>query len=343
MPSLRPVTGSADELLGLLRAWDAADDPEPLVVRTSGSTGRPSSVVLSRAAMRASAEATHARLGGPGRWWLTVPPTHIAGLQVLYRSVRSGPSPVLGPVSGLGVEPDDAWPAYLSLVPTQLVRALSDPEQLRALRGFRAVLVGGGPLRAAHRAAAEREGVQVVQSYGMSETCGGCVYDGVPLDGVAVKIDSDGQVLVSGPMLFDGYADDPARTAQVLRGGWLRTADLGELDADGRLSILGRVDDVVISGGVKVSPVAVQEQLAAHPAVLDVAVCGVPDPEWGERVVAVVAGRHDAPVPSLAELRDLVRPRSWAPRQLVAAPAGLPRLSNGKLDRQAVRVLAGGS
>ncbi|MFT4011311.1 MAG: AMP-binding protein [Nocardioidaceae bacterium] len=315
MSSLRPVTGSAEDILALLRAWDAATEPEPLIIETSGSTGRPKRVVLSRAAMRASALATIDRLGGPGTWELNLPPTYVAGIQVLYRGlVAPGPR------------------RYISLVPTQLVRRMDDP----GLREYDAVLVGGGPLDPAARARAEGNGITVVQTYGMSETCGGCVYDGVPLDGVAVKIDVAGEVRIAGPVLFDGYDGDPELTEQVLDGGWLRTNDLGRIDDDGRLRILGRVDDVIISGGVKVPAVAVAELLRAHPEVRDVAVVGVPDPEWGERVVAVVVG--DAP---LDELRDLVDPREWAPRAVVALDA-IPLLGNGKPDRQALRRIAHG-
>jgi O-succinylbenzoic acid--CoA ligase len=331
--SLRPVSGTADELLAALRDWDAAGDPDPLVVATSGSTGRPKGVVLSRRAMRASVDATHNRLGGPGQWLLDLPPTHVAGVQVLFRSVRAATEPVVDSdlVRAVGVMGPGR--RYLSLVPTQLVRALRRPPELDALATLSAVLVGGGPLHPRVRRAAEDAGVPVVQTYGMSESCGGCVYDGVPLDGVRVRID-DGQVLLAGPVLFDGYEGEPERTADVLAHGWLRTADLGRLVEGGRLRIEGRVDDVVISGGVKVPALAVQRMLEQHPDVVEAAVLGVPDAEWGERVVAVVP----APAPALAELRDLVTPRAWAPRQLVVVES-LPRLPNSKLDRLALRRL----
>ena len=333
--SLRPVRGTADELLALLGEWQAAHDPEPLVVETSGSTGRPKRVALSRRALRASVHATHERLGGPGQWVLNLPPTYVAGVQVLFRSVVAGTDPVVGDDLAAAVGRMTGRRRYVSLVPTQLVRNLRDPRQLMALAQFDAVLVGGGPLDPGTRAEVESAGVRVVQTYGMSETCGGCVYDGVPLDGVAVKIDGDGQVRVSGPVLFDGYEDEPDRTAEVLRDGWLLTSDLGRLDDDGRLRVFGRADDVVISGGVKVPALAVEQALARHPSLRGVAVLGVPDPEWGERVVACVVPATNA-IPPLVELRDLVSPRAWAPRQLVVLDA-LPLLANGKLDRLALR------
>jgi len=341
--SLWPVSGTPDEILGLLSDWDAAvDEPEPLVVETSGSTGRPKRVVLSRRAMRASADATHERLGGPGQWLLALPPTYVAGLQVLFRSVRAGADLVVHSSS------DDIWysreamtagQTYVSLVPTQLHRSAGNALDLKALAHFDAVLVGGGPLREDERAEAERMGINVVQTYGMSETCGGCVYDGVPLDGAQVRIDDEARVLLGGPTLFDGYQDDPELTASVLSDGWFRTDDLGSIDEHGRLTINGRADDVIISGGVKVPAQAVEEMLRQHPSVRDVAVVGVPDPEWGELVVATVV--LDGVTSDVDELRDLVTPREWAPK-LFRQTAALPLLANGKVDRVAMRTAARG-
>jgi o-succinylbenzoate---CoA ligase len=344
VPSLRPLSGTPEELLALLRGWDAAAAAPPVVVATSGSSGRPKRVVLSRAALRASADATLARLGGPGQWVLTVPPTWVAGLQVLFRSVRAGTEPVVGTAADLqsAVAATTGPRRYVSLVPTQLVRLLRDPAGTAALARFDAVLVGGGPLRPEVRAEGEAAGVRVVQTYGASETCGGCVYDGVPLDGVGLKIGADGQVLVAGPVLFDGYEGEPERTAAVLRDGWFATSDLGELDDDGRLRVTGRLDEVVISGGVKVPPVAVEEMLARHPWVLEVGVVGTPDEEWGERVTAVVRAAPGVPRPAPADLRDLVEPRAWAPRGFVEVAGPLPALPNGKPDRRALARLAAG-
>ena len=165
------------------------------------------------------------------------------------------------------------------------------------------------------RAEAEGYGIRIVQTYGMSETCGGCVYDGRPLAGVEIRIGEDDEILLRGPMLFDGYEDDPERTAAVMQDGWFRTSDVGRLDDDGRLWVTGRLDDVIISGGVKVPGAAVADRLKTHPLIEDAVVLGVPDDEWGERVVAFVV--HKEPI-TLAEVRELVDPREWAPRQLVA-------------------------
>ena len=329
--SLRPVSGSAEEILALLREWDEADDPGPLVITTSGSTGRPKRVVLSRTAMRASALATQERLGGPGRWVLNLPPSYVAGVQVLYRSVLAGTEPIRG-----AADPGPGR-SYISLVPTQLVRVMDSAavDQVRSLAGFDAVLVGGGPLAPRVRRHAEANGIRVVQTYGMSETCGGCVYDGRPLDGVEMRID-EGEVQLRGPVLFDGYEDDPERTAAAMKDGWFRTDDLGEIGDDGRLRVLGRSDDVILSGGVNVPARAVAAMIGADEELIGVEVVGLPDDEWGERVVAVVAA--DDPV-SLDRVRDLVQPRSWAPRQLVVVEQ-IPLLPNGKPDRLALKELA---
>ncbi len=337
--SLSPVRGTAAEILGLLRDWEASvTEPAPLVVETSGSTGEPKRVVLSRRAMRASARATLDRLGGPGQWLLNLPPAYVAGLQVLFRSVLAGSDPVVQ--DGSLAEAAAALTGerrYVSLVPTQLTRMLSRPADAEALRSFDTVLVGGARLDPALRGTAERAGVRVVATYGMSETCGGCVYDGRPLDGVAVATGSDGRVRLGGPVLFDGYAGRADLTAEVLRDGWFRTQDLGRLDHDGRLEVLGRIDDVVVSGGVNVPAPAVAARLREHPAVSDAEVVGVQDAEWGARVVAVVVGPLGR-----EEARDWVcaaHPRAWAPREVVAVDA-LPLLDNGKVDRRALMLLA---
>jgi O-succinylbenzoic acid--CoA ligase len=336
---LWPVSGDAEGILALLRTWDASEDPRPLVIETSGSTGHPKRVMLSRNALRASALATQERLGGPGQWVLNLPPTYVAGVQVLYRSVVAGTEPVVLEPYSDEVPELRAERRYISLVSTQLVRALIENDQavtIDQLRSFDAVLIGGGPLDPRVRSQAESRGISIVQTYGMSETCGGCVYDGVPLDGVEIRIDPEGHVLLRGPMLFDGYEGQPDRTHEAFRDGWLVTNDLGHWDPRGRLKVDGRIDDVIISGGVKVPAAAVAAMITADSAVLEAVVVGVPDREWGERVVAVVEPFDPL---TLDGLRDLVEPRSWAPRQLVLVES-LPRLFNGKPDRAAIKRLA---
>ncbi len=231
--------------------------------------------------------------------------------------------------------PEDAIdPHFCSLVPTQLGRLLDDPVEAAALSRLHTVLLGGGPIPAGLRERASAAGVRVVATYGSAETSGGCVYDGVPLDGVGLAIGADARIRLTGPMLFDGYADDPSLTTAALVDGWFLTSDAGRLDDDGRLQVLGRLDDVVVSGGVNVPGPAVAARLREHPEVREAEVLGVDDPEWGQRVVAFVVGDL-----ALDEARDWVGsalPRAWAPRQLVLLD-GLPMLAHGKLDRLALR------
>ncbi|KQW46965.1 AMP-dependent synthetase [Nocardioides sp. Root1257] len=316
-----------------LDAWLAADDPEPWVVETSGSTGTPKRVVLSRAAVLASVEASARRLGGSGRWLLAVPASYVAGVQVVCRSLVAGHPPVL--LEEHGSFADAARDAdYVSLVPTQLHRLLDTDAE--ALRGLRTVLLGGGPIDPALRRRAEDAGVHVVATYGSAETAGGCVYDGYALDGVALALDPGGRIRISGPTLFEGYAGDPGATAEVLVDGWFLTSDAGRLDEDGRLHVLGRIDDVVVSGGVNVPAPAVAARLREHPGVRAAEVLGVPDEEWGNRLVAFVVGDV-----SLDELRGWVgetHARSWAPRQVVVLDE-IPLLANGKPDRVTLRSL----
>ncbi len=318
-------------------AWLAAPgEPEPVVVETSGSTGSPKRVVLSRRAVLASVRATESRLEGAGPWVLALPMTYVAGLQVVCRSLVAGHRPVLrddhasmgDAVAAAGGSP------YVSLVATQLVRALASPEDTAALAGCAAVLVGGGPVDKALRAQAAEAGIRVVATYGSAETAGGCVYDGLPLDGVAVAIGVEGRVRIGGPTLFERYDGDPALTAEALVDGWFLTADAGRFDEDGRLQVLGRLDDMVISGGVKVPTGIVAARLREHPAVKAVDVGRLPDDEWGERVVAWVVGDL-----SLEEARAWVaevHPRAWAPRELRVLDE-MPMLRNGKVDRRALR------
>lgn len=339
MDPLRPLRGEAGELLPALEAWLAAPaEPRPLVVETSGSTGRPKRVLLSRRAVLVSAAATRTRLGWSGPWVLALPAHRVAGLQVLVRSLVAGHPPVLGHASlaaAVAAAPDS--PA-ISLVPTQLHRALGSPEETDALRRCHVVLLGGGPIPRGLRGRAEASGVRVVATYGATETAGGCVYDGRPLDDVRVAVDDDtGRIRIAGPTLFDGYDGDPAQTAASLVDGWFLTSDAGRVGSDGRLTVLGRLDDMVVSGGVNVPLPAVTARLRDHPEVTDAAVVGVPDPEWGQRVVAFVVGRL-----SLAEARDWVtaaHPRAWAPREVRTVDA-LPLLESGKVDRMRLRARA---
>jgi O-succinylbenzoic acid--CoA ligase len=237
----------------------------------------------------------------------------------------------------------DGWPGgegwFVSLVPTQLTRILDAAgDDLGALRRAHTVLLGGGPIGASLRERASDAGVRVVATYGSAETSGGCVYDGLPLDGVRVATGDDGRIRIGGPTLFSAYVDQPDLTAEVLVDGWFLTSDAGRID-EGRLSVTGRIDDVIVSGGLNVPGPAVAERLRAHPAVSAAEVLGVADGEWGNRVVAFVTTTDQVADEVLRDWVADVHPRAWAPRQVVTLPA-IPLLPNGKPDRLALRRLA---
>ena len=362
-----------------------------LVLRTSGSTtGTGRLIAMSAAALVASARATHDHLGGPGTWLLPLPAHHVAGLQILIRSLLAGTAPVMvdtstgfsptaladalrsarsvtGPIAGSTTR------LYVSLVPTQLVRVLRDPTAGRALAEADAVLLGGAAADPSLLARARRAGITVVTTYGMSETGGGCVYDGRPLDGVELAIqdpdaDGAGRILLSGPVLAEGYlrdsdeADpDPDGTGRAREGfrdtgagRVLVTSDRGRLRPDGRLEVLGRLDDVIITGGVKVEPRYVEEALTGLETVAEACVVGLPDEQWGSVVVAAVvcelatgqegSGSPDGRSrPDGAALREAIRDRldgAHTPKRVVILEA-LPLRPSGKVDRRAVaRLLA---
>ncbi len=351
-PALLPISpdlpvGLREGLLATLRPHRlvtaagtvALADPEPLdadvalVVATSGSTGRPKGVQLSAAALRASATASLSRLAaGPGdRWLCCLPADHVAGVQVLVRAVVGGTEPVVHPrfepaaVAGADAE-------WVSLVPTMLHRLLVAGVDLGRWTG---ILLGGAAPPRSLVAAARAAGARVVTTYGMSETAGGCVYDGSPLDGVQVRVGPDDRIGIRGPVLCSGYRLAPSPVVD----GWLRTGDLGRWTPDGRLAVLGRVDDVITTGGESVAPATVATVLGGHPGVAEVAVLGRPDPQWGERVVAVVVPAPGARPPTLAELRAYAAaelPRGALPRELEIVDR-LPLLPGGKVDRLALR------
>jgi O-succinylbenzoic acid--CoA ligase len=386
--------GSIEDAEGVSRVRSAQKEGvaegTAVIVSTSGSTGSPKGVELSAAALRHSARASLDRLGArPGeRWLCCLPAAYVAGLQVLVRSLVSGTEPVLAERADAETlaAGSAAGCAHVSLVPTQLQRLLADAGPAAPLSGFSSVLLGGGAAPTGLLAAARAAGVPVVTTYGMTETCGGCVYDGLPLDGVRVEVREDDRIWIGGPVLFSGYrlgpggyggAGSPSQEGSGGPGGyggagsppvrgkgppgessggvtggvappgeiavppgegestsWFRTGDLGRLDASGRLTVRGRADDVINTGGHKVVPGEVAAALQTCPGVRDVAVLGQPDPEWGERVIAVVVPDDPADPPALELLRLHVRerlPRYAAPSRVVMV-AAVPMLPSGKHD-----------
>jgi o-succinylbenzoate---CoA ligase len=349
-----PADGDHASELRALRVGCEIDDDVALVATTSGTTGAPKGALLAAAALRASASATHDRLGGPGSWLLTLPPYHIAGLQVLVRSVFAGSVPVElnvtnaprgfditelpGAVRRLGT-----GRRYTSLVAAQLAKALADPAATSALAELDAVLLGGGPAPRPVLDAAAAAGVAVVRTYGMSETAGGCVYDGVPLDGVLLRVPADGRIVIGGATVAKGYRN-PVDPDPFAEPGWFRTDDLGTVDEAGVLTVLGRADDAISTGGLTVLPQSVEAALCTHPAIGDCAVFGLADDRLGQRVVAAIVVEQGCEAPTLAALRAHVArtlDATAAPRELHIVDA-LPRRGIGKVDRAAlVRRFAG--
>lgn len=328
-PPVAPVP--EPRLLPVLAADEPVEEEGAVaVVTTSGSTGEPKAVVLGGAAIRFAADATHSRLGGPGEWVCALPTQHVAGLMTIARSVVAG-TRVRFARTDLSDLPEAEGRSYLSLVAAQLDRALDQPRTVALLRGYAAVLVGGGAVPTGLRERAGAAGVNVATTYGMSETCGGCVYDGVPLDGVRVELE-DGRISLGGPMAFLGYRRRPDLTRQVLSGDLVRTSDRGRWQ-DGRLVVLGRVDDVVISGGTNVDLGAAQRICDAEFGPGAVALLAVPDERWGARIVGMTTGEL-----ALAEVRGRLEPRvgsAAVPRELRRV-AGLAYTSIGKIDRTAL-------
>jgi O-succinylbenzoic acid--CoA ligase len=315
-------------------------DDTAVVIATSGSTGTPKAVELTAAALTASAAASLRRIGAaPGERWLCCLPTfHIAGIGVLVRSLIAGLEPVI--VSSVSREILAASGcSHVSLVPTQLRRLLDDGVGPAPVTS---VLLGGAAPGDGLLAEARQAGWRVVTTYGMSETSGGCVYDGVPLDDVAVRLGPAGEIEICGPVLFSGYLGEPELTASALRDGWFHSADLGWWLPTGKLGIRGRADEVINTGGEKVVPGEVEAALGTCRGVADVVVLGLPDPEWGEAVTAFVVATDPARPPAPARLRSRVREAVSvyaAPKRVVVVPE-FPLLPSGKPDKAALRRMA---
>lgn len=334
------------------------DDEVAVVIATSGSSGYPKRVALSASALLASARATQDAIGGAGRWILAMPAHYIAGVQVLVRSIVAGTTPVALPAGAFEVssfvaavaEARSGPRSYSALVPAQVSRLLDDAAGRAALAGLDAVVVGGQAIPAVLRDRAAAAGVRLVRSYGSSETAGGCVYDGRPLDGVAVRL-VDGEIRIGGPTLALGYLGDPERTAAVFPedgdGRWFRTGDTGTIDDRGVLDVIGRIDNVIVSGGVNVSLDRVEVVVREESGFGDAVVVGADDARWGSVPVVVVGG--SAPVSPETALLGLRRAVEAAigvaarPARIVRLDA-LPMLSTGKPDRReiALRVASHG-
>lgn len=331
--------GSADDLPHRVSHGTA------LVVQSSGSTARPKRVALSTDALLASAAAAESALGGAGQWLLALPTTYIAGLSVLVRSICAETDPVA--VEG-HVDPSSFAHAasqltharrFTSLVPAQLSTLLDHPDSTAALRRFDRVLVGGQstPLPLLERALAAK--VRVTRTYGSSETAGGCVFDGRPIGATRLRI-VDGQIEVAGPTLAEGYLADPERSDAAFYADnsarWYRTGDSGSIDEFGVLTVTGRLDDVIISGGLKVSLGELESLLRRATPLHDAVVLAADDERWGQAAVVVS---------TIGSSVDKLRPVVIAALGVAAVPArvivvdGIPLLPSGKPDRRALRAL----
>ena len=324
------VNGKMPETHGLP---DEVPDTVALIVESSGSTGTPKRITLGREALLASAKAADAVLGGPGQWLLTLPINYVAGSNVLVRALVADQQPILMNTQ-LPFTPDAFARAahlmtgerrYVSLVPVQLQRLVTTAEfdefMLANLRRFDAILVGGQATDPNLVAKAKQLGLNLIRSYGSAETAGGCVYDGYPLPGVSVRIDAGGHVQIAGPTLAQGMADSE---------GWFTTNDLGHLDPDGRLTITGRSNRVIISGGLKVSLDAIEAAVLQIGGVVEAAAIPVTDAEWGERAAVIYTGSP--------EVADYIAADALAQLGAAAKPVrvvrvdAIPRLTSGKTD-----------
>lgn len=330
-------------------AGDLPDDGIAAVISTSGSTGTPKQTMLGVDALAASAMGTAFALKAEGQWLLTLPVHYVAGFQVLVRSLYAGTQPWVMDTSA-GFTPQAFTDAaaeltdrvrFTSLVPTQLHRLLTDAsaETLRLLRRFDAILLGGAPAGASLRSLARSQDLKIVETYGMSETCGGCVYDGTPLDGVELR-SVEGRLRISGPVLADGYLDAPGLTEErfVRTSGrrWFVTDDAGDVATDGSVTVHGRLDDVIITGALKVSATRVSDVIQALPGVEQSVVLGIRSEEWGTAVAAAIVGEVDTDV-----IRQAVHVELGAhavPKVIVALDA-LPLLPGGKPDRRTIHAL----
>lgn len=297
-----------------------------LIIDTGGTSGKPKSVALTSHALRASATLSNQSLGAldADRWSLALPLHHIAGVNQLLRSIALGTEPVIR-----GGE-------FISIVPTQLHRALRDNDEfLDELRGAKAVLIGGAQVSRALLDRGSAAGITLVTSYGMTEMCGGCVFDGKALPGVQVRILESGRIALSGPMRATGYlVDGKLSGADVFVDEWFMSNDRGSIDIDGTLQIEGRIDDVIISGGEKIATNAVENFLRSRFPELEIYAMGIPDEQWGQALRIVMTKDAGRPSLSLGELRSLIAEsigRVAAPRSLLLL-SEMPTKSNGKID-----------
>jgi o-succinylbenzoate---CoA ligase len=333
------ISGAEDEPSGRrLEDGVLAEPGVVLVVHTSGTAGMPKLVQFERRAIDAAVAASAFALEATprDRWICCLPLAHVGGMLVLLRGILLDAPVSVHPTFEPRLIGAEKNPSFISVVPTMLGRLLDAGIDLT---GFRGILVGGARLPAEIRERADRAGAPVIETYGLTESCGGVVYDGLALPGVQTRINPNGGIELRGPMLMLGYRFDDAATSDAFtEDGWLQPGDAGEIDAEGRLHVVGRIDDLINTGGEKVWPHEVEMALREHSKVAEVGVGGRQDQEWGQRVVAFVVPADPAEPPSLDELRAFAAARiarHKVPRELVLLEE-LPRTFSGKLRRAAL-------
>jgi o-succinylbenzoate---CoA ligase len=296
---------------------------DALVMATSGSTGAPKGVVHTHASIQASARITSARLGvsAVDHWLACLPLSHIGGFSVISRALFTDAKLTVHPRFDADAVMQEAKNGVncVSLVPTALKRVDA--------AAFKLVLLGG-------TAAPKDRPSNCVITYGSTETGSGIVYDRLPLDEVEISVDDNGQLLVKSPTLLRCYRDgtDP-RTSD----GWYATGDAGTIDTNGRVSVFGRIAEVINTGGEKVWPAVVENALKTHPEVVEALVFGEADEDWGQRVVAHVELANNRTVAG-GELREHVKASlpAYAAPKIVRVVESLARTTNGKVDRRAI-------
>ena len=301
-------------------------DGDALVIASSGSTGSPKGIIHTHSSLLAGAQASASRLQltSDDHWLVCIPVSHVGGFSVISRALHIGAALTLLPAFDVAAVQEAAknGATHASLVATALSRIDASL--------FRTILLGGS-------SAPDNLPSNVIATYGMTETGGGVVYNGQPLDNVEIKI-VDGEIFLRCPMLMRAYRDDQTIS---ITDGWYATGDIGEIDENGKLSVRGRQSDMIITGGENVWPSVVEYSLASHPIVNQVVVRGMPDTTWGQRVVAYVVLNDAAQTPEvklLSDLREHVKqtlPAFCAPQQIVVL-ADIPRTSLGKVDAQAL-------
>ncbi len=301
-----------------------------LVVNTSGSTAESKLVAISDAALIASTNASHKYLGAvPGdSWSLLLPTTHIAGLNVLIRATALGSRVIDNRNTTNYVDSD-----FISIVPTQLYKALtSDAKLLEHLTAAEAVLVGGGPVSDKLKKEAANKHVKIVTTYGMTEMSGGCVYNQKPLDGVEVKLTSEGLIKLTGPMIASGYLSEKGELTSVGTDGWFESTDIGELSA-GFLKVNGRSDEVIISGGENISLILVEEKIRELIPNQEIIAFALPDEVWGEKLCLGSTSNL-----SIEEIKKSIG-SLLSPKEVFLFEQ-IPTTSIGKPDRRAAKNLA---